>query len=1079
MKQKFTDIFIRRPVLATVISLVILVLGLRSVGLLPVLQYPYTQNAVVTVKTVYPGADAELVASFITTPLENAIAQANGIDYMTSSSVQGVSTITVNLRLNYDPDKALTEINAKVNSVLNQLPPQSQTPVMKVSIGQTIDAMYIGFYSDVLKANQITDYITRSVQPKLQAVDGVQTAEVLGAKYFALRAWLNPQKLAAYGLTAADVYSALAKNNYLASIGNSRGQMIKISLSANTNLKSLAGFKKMVVKSVNGKVVRLEDVANVSLGSDNYDTKVAFDGRSSVFVGIQVAPGANLLNVIARVRKIMPDIQAQLPTGLKGKIVYDSTKFVNSSIDEVVKTLIEAIVIVTLVVFIFLGSLRSVIIPLVAIPLSIVGTFTVMLALGYSINLLTLLSIVLAIGLVVDDAIIVVENVSRHLEEGLSRIEAAMLAARELANPIIAMTVVLIAVYIPIGFMGGLTGALFTEFAFTLVGTVVMSAIIALTLSPMMCSRLLKVPNPQSRSWQDRLVVFLDRTFGRLHRRYENRLQNSLSYLPVTVVMSIIILGSIYFLYSTSMTALAPKEDQGVLISIAFNNPAATVNQRQLYANQIYDVFKSFPETEHVFQINSPAQVIGGMVLKPWDKRQRSAMTLQHLLQTKLSHIAGSQIAVFPPPPLPGARGLPIQFVITTSEPFNKLYKVSQNFLQRALKSGKFIFLQSDLRIDKPQTQIHVDRNMAAQLGLNMQSIGNAMSAMLGGGYVNFFDLGGRAYKVIPQVEQRSRLNPDQLNNYYLRTENGKMVPLSTVAHMKTTVKPETINHFQEANSATIQGVAMPFIAQGQALDSLKQLAKRTLPEGYSYNYAGPSRQFVQESGGLLLTFFFALLIIFLALAAQFESFRDPVIILVSVPMAISGALLFINSLSVGIFLAVAIASFALLSAAYTLLLKRRLSTLVKVIMGILSAGLGVLVIMAAGRNLPHVTLNIYTEVGLVTLIGLISKHGILIVEFANNLQREGYSKLDAVRHAAGMRLRPILMTTAAMVFGVIPLITASGAGAVSRFNMGLVIASGLSIGTLFTLFVVPAMYMLLGADHSKSDSLDGSHESE
>lgn len=1013
MNKKFTDIFIERPVLATVVSLVILVLGLRSMGLLPVLQFPYTQNAVVTITTAYPGADANLVASFITTPLENAVAQANGIDYMTSSSVQGLSTITANLRLNYDPDKALTEINTKVNSVINQLPPQSQKPVLSVSIGQTIDAMYIGFYSDVLKPNQITDYIIRSVQPKLQAVDGVQTAEILGAKNFALRAWLNPQKLAAYGLTAADVYSALAANNYLASTGNAKGQMVQINLSANTDLKSLAGFKSMIVKTVNGQVVRLDDVANVTLGSDDYDSSVAFDGKTAVYVGIQVAPAANLLDVIARVRKVFPEIQSQLPAGLKGAIVYDSTKFVNASIDEVVKTLLEAILIVTAVVFVFLGSLRSVIIPLVAIPLSIIGTFTVMLALGYSINLLTLLAIVLAIGLVVDDAIIVVENVSRHLEEGMSRMDAAVRAARELANPIIAMTIVLIAVYVPIGFMGGLTGALFTEFAFTLVGTVTMSAIIALTLSPMMCSRLLKAPDPESHNWQDRLVLFLDRSFDRLHKRYERTLHGSLNYLPVTAVMALIILGSIYYLYSTSMSELAPQEDQGILISIAFNNPTATLAQRQLSANQVYDVYKTFPETDHVFQLNTPSQVIGGMVLKPWDERKRTTAQLQPILQKDLSHIAGSQIAVFQPPPLPGARGLPIQFVLTTTEPFSKLYEVSQKFLQDALKSGQFIFLQSDLRIDLPQTRIDIDRNMAAQLGLNMQDIGQALSAMLGGGYVNFFELDGRSYKVIPQVEQRFRLNPDQLKHYYLRTSSGSMVPLSTVVHLRTTVQPETINHFQQLNSATIQGVAMPGIAQGQALDDLRQLAQRTLPAGYGYDYAGPSRQFMQESGGLVLTFFFALVIIFLALAAQFESFRDPIIILVSVPMAISGALLFIN------------------------------------------LGIG------------HATLNIYTEVGLVTLIGLISKHGILIVEFANNLQREGRSKREAIEHAAGMRLRPILMTTAAMVLGVMPLITASGAGAVSRFNMGLVIATGLSIGTLFTLFVVPAMYMMLGADHS------------
>ncbi len=1012
MNRKFTDIFIERPVLATVVSLVILVLGLRSIGLLPVLQYPYTQNAVVTITTAYPGADANLVASFITTPLENAIAQANGIDYMTSSSVQGASTITANLRLNYDPDKALTEINTKVNSVLNQLPPASQKPVLTVSIGQTIDAMYIGFYSDVLKPNQITDYLIRSVQPKLQSIDGVQTAEIIGAKNFALRAWLDPRKLAAYGLTAADVYSALAANNYLASTGNTKGQMVQINLAANTDLKTLDGFRNMVVKTVNGQVVRLDQVATVDLGSDDYDTSVAFDGKTAVYVGIQVAPGANLLDVVARVRKAFPEIQSQLPAGLRGAIVYDSTKFVNSSIDEVIKTLFEAVLIVTAVVFVFLGSLRSVIIPLIAIPLSIVGTFTVMLALGYSINLLTLLAIVLAIGLVVDDAIIVVENVSRHLEDGMPRFDAAVRAARELANPIIAMAIVLVAVYVPIGFMGGLTGALFTEFAFTLVGTVIISAIIALTLSPMMCSRLLKAPDPQSHNWQDRLVLFLDRTFERLHNRYERTLHGSLNFLPVTAVMAVIILGSIYYLYSTSTSELAPQEDQGVLIAISFNNPTATLDQRQLYAHQVYNVFKSFTETDHVFQMNLPTQVIGGMVLKPWNERKKTATDLQPVLQQELNHIAGSQIAVFQPPSLPGARGLPVQFVITTTEPFSKLYPVSQQFLQAALKTGQFIFLQSDLRIDLPQTQIDVDRNMAAQLGLNMQDIGSALSAMLGGGYVNFFNLDGRSYKVIPQVTQRDRLNADQLRHYYLRTASGAMVPLSTVVHLKTTVQPETINHFQQLNSATIQGVPMPFVAQGQALDELKQLAQRTLPAGYSFDYAGPSRQYEQESGGLVLTFFFALVIIFLALAAQFESFRDPVIILVSVPMAISGALLFIN------------------------------------------LGIG------------HATLNIYTEVGLVTLIGLISKHGILIVEFANNLQREGRPKREAIEHAAGLRLRPILMTTAAMVLGVMPLITATGAGAVSRFNMGLVIAAGLSIGTLFTLFVVPAMYMLIGADH-------------
>ncbi len=1011
--RKFTDIFVERPVLSTVISLVILVLGLRSLSTLPILQFPYTQNAVVTVSTAYPGADANLVASFITTPLENAVAQANGIDYMTSSSVAGVSTITANLRLNYEPSKALTEINTKVNAVLNQLPPQAQKPTMSVSIGQTIDAMYIGFYSDVLKPNQVTDYLLRSVQPKLQAVEGVQTAELLGAKNFALRAWLDPQKLAAVNLTAADVYSALSGNNYLSSSGQSKGQMVQINLNASTALNSLPAFKEMIIKQNAGAVVRLQDVANVTLGADDYESSVAFDGKKAVYIGIQVAPGANLLDVVARVRKVMPGVQAQLPKGLQANIVYDSTKFVNSSIHEVVKTLIEAILIVTVVVFVFLGSLRSVIIPVIAIPLSLVGTFTVMLALGYSINLLTLLALVLAIGLVVDDAIIVVENVSRHLEEGLSPFDAATLAARELASPIIAMTIVLIAVYVPIGFMSGLTGALFTEFAFTLVGAVTMSAVIALTLSPMMASRMLRAPKTEGGNWQDHLVLWLDKQFMRLHVTYERKLDGVLNHVPVIVVFAIVMLGGIYFLYTTAMTELAPQEDQGVLISASFNAPDATLKQRESYGQQVHDVFRSHAETAHIFQLNMPTQAISGMVLKPWDERVKTAGMLQPVVQKELAQIAGSQNAIFQPPPLPGARGLPIQFVITTTEPFSKLFDVSQQFLQTAQKTGNFIFLQSDLRIDLPQTTVVIDRNMAAQLGLNMQDIGSALSAMLGGGYVNYFEYSGRAYKVIPQVQQKFRLNANQLQQYYLRSASGQMVSLSTVAHLETHTLPETINHFQQQNMATIQGVAFPTVSQGQALASLKTLAEKSLPAGYSFDYAGASRQFIQESGGLVLTFFFAIVIIFLALAAQFESFRDPVIILVSVPMSIAGALIFIN------------------------------------------LGIG------------HATLNIYTEVGLVTLIGLVSKHGILIVEFANNLQRTGLAKREAIEKAAGQRLRPILMTTAAMVLGVVPLITASGAGAVSRFNMGLVIASGLAIGTLFTLFVVPGMYMLMAADHT------------
>jgi multidrug efflux pump len=1007
--MRFTDIFIRRPVLASVVSLMILVLGLRSYNLLPVLQFPRTTNTVVTVTTTFYGADPDVIAGFITTPLENAIAQANGIDYMTSASTPGVSTITVNLRLNYDGDKALTEISTKVSSVLNQLPPGSQQPVFTVKVGQTIDAMYIGFNSGVLNANQITDYLIRVVQPKLQAVAGVQTAELLGAKIFALRAWLDPNKLTAYGLTGADVTQALAGNDYISGIGTTKGQMVQVSLTASTSVHSVEEFKNLIVKQTDTALVRLRDVATVVLGAEDYESEVGFDGKKAVYVGIQVAPAANLLDVIKGVHDVLPGIIAQLPQGLSGEIVYDSTEFVNSAIDEVIRSLLEALVIVTLVVFAFLGSVRSAVIPTVAIPLSLVGTLTIMLALGYSINLLTLLALVLAIGLVVDDAIIVVENVNRHLAAGMAPIPAAIVAARELGGPIIAMTVVLIAVYVPIGFQSGLTGALFAEFAFTLVGAVTVSGVIALTLSPMMSSRLLT-----SEARKSRLVGFVDRQFERLHRRYISMLHGSLNYLPVTSVFAAIVLGSIYFLYAGAKTELAPMEDQGIVVTSSISSPDSTLQQRLMYARQVFEIFGKHAETAHVFQLDVPGQNIGGDVYKPWDQRNLTTNQLQPILQQELAQIVGARIVAFQPPPLPGSFGLPIQFIIETTEPFERLNDVAREFLDAAVKSGMFIFLDSDLKLDLPQAVVTIDRDKTAQLGLKMSDVGGSLAAMLGGGYVNYFSLAGRSYKVIPQVQQRYRLNTQQLLDYNVRTAGGAVVPLSTVATLATKTVPESLNHFQQLNSATIQGVAMPFVAAGDAIEFLRDLAARTLPQGYSIDYGGLSRQYVQESSGFATTFGFALIVIFLALAALFESFRDPMIILVSVPMSIAGALIFI-SLGVG-----------------------------------------------------GATLNIYTEVGLVTLMGLISKHGILIVEFANELQMQGKTKRDAIEIASGIRLRPILMTTAAMVLGVIPLITATGAGAVSRFDMGLVIASGLTVGTLFTLFVVPAVYLLIATDHSR-----------
>ncbi len=1018
--MNFTDIFIRRPVLSTVVSLLILVLGLRSINLLPVRQYPETENAVVTVTTVYTGADPELVSGFITTPLENSIAQANGIDYLTSTSTQSVSSITANLRLNYDANKALTEINTKVNAVLNQLPKESQQPVISISTGEDIGSMIIGFTSRDLPTNKITDYLIRVVQPKLQAVEGVQTAEIFGKQEFALRAWLDPDRMAAHGLTATDVSRALVANDFISALGRTQGQMVTVNLTAATGLHSVEEFRNLAVKSVDGTIVRLGDVANVTLGADSYDAAVRFDGKSAVFMGVKVAPNANILTVVDGVKKAFPGITQQLPEGLEGRIVYDATDYVNSSINEVIKTLVEALLIVTMVIFLSLGSVRSVVIPTIAIPLSLIGAFFIMLVLGYTINLMTLLALVLAIGLVVDDAIIVVENVHRHMEEGVPLFEAALKGARELGGPIIAMTVVLIAVYIPIGFMGGLTGTLFTEFAYTLAGAVFVSAVIALTLSPMMCSKFLKHSGPGERH---RFVDFIDERFNRIRSGYTRLLKGALDSLPVVAVFACIILASNYFLFMSSRSELAPQEDQGFFMAMLSAAPDASLQQTQLYSKQIYDSLVTMPEIDHIFQVEGFAGLnssFTGLVLKPWDKRDRSADKIQPEIQAKLSGIAGAQGVAFPPPPLPGTgHGMPVEFVIGTTDTFDRLNEVSQAVKEKAQASGMFMYVDTDLKIDKPQTQVEFDRDKAAQLGVTMSDLGGSLASMLGGGYVNYFSLSGRSYKVIPQVKQIERLTADQLKDYYITTANGDSVPLSTIARLKTGVVPESLNHFQQLNSATISGVPTPGITQGQAIETLKKIADEILPQGYSIDYAGQSRQYVQESTALLATFAFALIIIFLALAALFESFRDPVIVLVSVPMSICGALIFI-SLGVG-----------------------------------------------------GASLNIYTEVGLVTLIGLISKHGILIVQFANDLQREGRTKREAIEEASAIRLRPILMTTAAMVLGVMPLVFASGAGAAGRYNMGLVITTGIAIGTLFTLFVVPAMYMFLATDHAKQQAAE------
>jgi len=1006
---KFTDLFVRRPVLSAVVSLLILVLGLRAIFQLPVTQFPQTENGVITVSTTYYGADSQTVAGFITQPLEAAIAQAQGIDYLSSVSSPGSSVITATLQMNYPSSKALTEISAQVNAVRNQLPPQSQLPVISLQANQTIDAMYLNYSSKVLASNDVTDYLLRVVQPKLNSIPGVQLAEILGGRTFALRAWLDPERMAAHGVTADDVHTALAANNYLSAAGQSKGDMVSVNLTASTDPHSLDEFKRLVIREANGAIVRLEDVATVVLGAESYDFGVSYSGLSGVFVGIKTAPTANVLDVARDVKAVLPEIAGQLPRGIKQSVAFDATTFISASISDVIKTLVEALLIVTAVIFLFLGSPRAAAVPAIAMPLSLVGAFMIMLALGYSINLLTLLALVLAIGLVVDDAIIVVENIDRHMKEGVAPLMAAITGARELGGPIVAMTIVLVAAYAPIAFQSGLTGALFTQFAFTLVGAITVSAIIALTLSPMMCSRIFR---PEQE--ENRFAVLVDRWFSRLRSGYRRTLSSWLETWPVLVVLLALILILLPPLFLTSGSELAPTEDQGFVGYQLIGPPDATYTQMQTYSQQALELGQTIPEYRGAFQIvgaPSVSQGLGGILFKPWSERSRTASELQEVLGKRWSTVAGAEIIPFQFPSLPGAQGLPLQFVITTSEPIENLYQVSQQVLNRARANHRlFYFADSDLKIDRPQQSIVVDHDMVADLGLTQQEVASVLGAAMGGGYVNYFTIAGRSYKVIPQVLQKYRLNPHQALDLHLRTANGTLVKLGTIAHLERQTVPESINHFQQLNSATIAGVAS---SQGAALAFLKKTLQEVAPTGYSVDYSGPSRQYMQGSNSFVFTFGFALVIVYLSLAALFESFRDPVVILVSVPTALFGALLVIN--------------------------------------------------------LGATTINIYSQVGLVTLLGLISKHGILMVQFANDEQRAGRPKRVAIIEAAAVRLRPILMTTAAMVLGVLPLVIATGAGAAGRKAMGWVIFAGLAIGTVFTLFIVPAIYLLLAADHEKA----------
>ncbi|MBB4398561.1 efflux RND transporter permease subunit [Bradyrhizobium sp. ERR14] len=1011
----FTELFIRRPVLSIVISSLILLIGLRAATVLPIRQYPKLSNTVVTITTSYPGASADLIQGFITTPLEQAVASAEGVDYISSSSVLGTSTIQVYIKLNFDPNEALTEVLSKVNSVKYLIPKESNDPVVTKSTGQTTAVMYIAFSSEELAASAISDYLTRVVQPVMSTVDGVAAADILGGQSFAMRLWLDPGKMAGYGVSPAEVSAAIAANNFQAAAGQTKSYFTISDVTANTDLRSVDDFKRMIVKANDGGFVRMEDIAVIELAAQTADTSVAMNGEHAVFIGVQASPQGNPLNIVRGVRALFPEMERNLPPSLKMKVAYDSTKFIQSSIDEVEKTLIEAVVLVVVVIFLFLASLRSVIIPVVTIPLSLVGVCSMMLALGFSFNLLTLLAMVLAIGLVVDDAIVVVENIHRHLDEGAPPLQAAIRGAREIVGPVVSMTITLAAVYAPIGFLGGLTGALFREFAFTLAGAVIMSGVIALTLSPMMCSLFLR------RADGGRFARFVNRGLSAMTRWYGHKLDRSLDYRPITALFALTMLGLVGFLYMHTSKELAPEEDQGIVFALTKAPKYANIDYLDYYGAKLEHAFQKFPETDLSFVINGVSgQQTGmaGMLLKPWDEGKRSSIALKSLVQAELSKIEGINAFAFSLPPLPGGSGgLPVQMVINSTLGFQSVYEEMSKLKAAARNSGLFMVSDSDLEFNQPVVRIKVDRSKANELGITMQTVGNALATLLGGNYVNRFNLQGRSYQVIPQVPREVRLAPQAIGSYYVKAATGSMVPLSTVVSIEAATDPNALTHYNQLNCATFQAVPMPGVTIGQAVDFLEAEAKK-LPVGFSHDFLADARQYVHEGNQLAIPFAFALIIIFLVLAAEFESLRDPLIILISVPMAIVGAL-------IPLFFGWA-------------------------------------------------TMNIYTQVGLLTLVGLISKHGILMVAFANELQlKERLDRRSAIEMAARVRLRPILMTTAAMVTGFIPLMTVTGAGAASRFSIGLVLVAGMSVGTLFTLFVLPAVYVAIASDH-RADASSG-----
>ena len=1029
--KSFTDLFIRRPVLALVVSFVILIAGLAAMKTINVRQYPRSDIAAITVTTVYIGADAELVRGFITTPLERAIAAADGIDYIQSQSQQGVSTVTARLKLNYDANKALSDISSRVDAIRRDLPPEAEIPVIAIQAADSqFASAYISFTSNILQPNEVTDYLVRLIQPRLTAVGGVQKADILGGRTFAMRIWMKPERMAALNISPADVRSALSRNNYLAAVGSTKGSLLQVNLTANTDLHTAEQFKQLVVRQDKGTLIRLGDISDVVLGAEDYNTEVRFSGQKAVFMGVWVLPNANSVDVIKRVRAELEEIKKELPSGMHAEIAYDATAYINDAIHEVVKTLIDTLLIVMVVIFLFLGSVRSVLVPVVAIPISLIGALFLMQLFGFTLNLLTLLAIVLSVGLVVDDAIVVVENVERHMREGMSRMNAALVGARELIGPIIAMTITLAAVYTPIALQGGLTGALFREFALTLAGAVFISGVVALVLSPMMSAYLLR-PEHGDHGFSG----FVNRTFDRFRDWYGRHLDRTLNARPAVYIIwaGVSVLAALMFLMMPKMATkeLAPKEDQGVIFGIITAPANATIDDTIRYADAAGKVFHDIPDTRFTFQITNPSNGFGGMVLKPWGTRKTPTKDYLPVVQQKLAAIPGIQMFPIMPEALPGADNFPVSFIIASTASHERILDLAQQIFQKAMQAHIFQFGDIDTKIDQPQAQIVFDHDKASAMGLDMQQVGADLSASIGGNFVNRFNMEGLSYKVIPQLKRVDRLNPEQLQNIYVTGPNNRLIPLSTIATIQPKTVARSLNRMQQLNAVTISGV--PASSVDSALKFLEDEAHKVLPAGYVIDYTGGSRQLRIEGSKFFGVFMLAIVLIFLVLAAQFNSFRDPLIILLgSVPLALFGAAIFM-------FLKMPFGKF--FTDGWT------------------------------------TSFNIYSQVGLVTLVGLVSKNGILIVQFANQLQRQGLAKLPAVAQASRIRLRPIMMTSVATVAGHFPLTLVTGAGAAARNSIGLVLVGGMTIGTIFTLFIVPSLYMLIAKEHHEKSLAEGDQE--